>query len=170
MRSHRLGDPSDEGGPQAVAETATDDDGLHVQEVVRVRDRQPERPDRVVDEPRGHVVATLEGFVDHSAGEPIAAALLHEVEEDRPSPAGLQAAGVGFHAGTPGVGLQTAPPPAAAAPAPLLDDGVADLAGCAAAVPQLAVQDHAPAHTSADEDTEDIAIGAAGSADELTPQ
>ena len=52
-------------------------------------------------------------------------------------------AGTRLHRGAPGVGLEAAAAPARAAPAALADDGVADLAGAAAAVPGLAVEDHA---------------------------
>ena len=90
-----------------------------------------------------------------------------ELEELGLGAARVELARAGLHRRAPGVGLQASAAPAGAVAPVLHDHRVADLAGAAATMPRLAVEDQAAADTGAPEDAEQRAVGPAGAEHEL---
>src|SRR5207245_712613 len=120
---------------------ATDDDRLQVQQVLCVRQRHAQGPDRLVDQVHGDRVVTGQRLGDHPTGGPVTAPLLHDVEEFCSLAPGPPAPGGRLDGSAAGIGLQVASL-AAPAPAPSVPDhGVADLAGGAKTTVQLAAED-----------------------------
>ena len=117
----------------------------------------PSASTRLVDDLARQLVVVFERARPDAARQPLAAALLHDLEE-----VGLAAlalvcslrARASIDA-APGVGLHAAAAPARAAAAVHLDDHVADLAGGAAAGPRLAVEHDAAADAGAPEHAEE---------------
>ena len=101
------------------------------------------------------------------AREPVAVALLHDLEQLRLPPLVVELAGPVLHRAAPRVGLHASPAPTGTVPPAVLDDHVPDLAGGAAPGPALAVEDQAAADPRAPEDAEDRAIGLPGAELEL---
>ena len=113
-------------------------------------------------------VVVLERPLPDPAREPVAPALLHDLEQLRlRARRRARARAFASIAPRPGVGLHAAPPPARAAGAAALDHHVADLARGAAAGPALAVEDQAAADAGAPEDAEQRVVGLAGAELEL---
>ena len=90
-----------------------------------------------------------------AAGQPVATALLHDVEERGVLAVVVQLPRAGLHRGAPRVGLHAAAAAAGAAGAVAAHDDVADLARGPAPEPGLAVEHEAAADAGAPEDAED---------------
>ena len=126
-----------------------------------------ERADGAVEQAAGERVALVERARPHAAGQPRAAALLHDLEEDGLLAAVGAPARAGLHRGAAGVGLHAAAAAAAAQGAADADHDVADLAGDVAADPGLAVEHDAAADAGAPEHAEQRVVRAAGAEREL---
>src|SRR3954454_24632423 len=154
MGVHAGGDPPHVLLAEPDSEPAADDHGLGVDQVDRRRDSHAEGLHGAIDESRRQVVAVLQGPLPNTAGQAVAAALLHDPEK-----VGFRArlhllARLDLHRHPAGVGLHTALSPAGAAGASALHDDVPDLPSSAAAEPLLAVQDQATADTGSPPDAE----------------
>ena len=164
---HLLGDLLDVGLAEADPEPAADDHRLDVEQVDRRPDAGAERLQGAVDELLGHRVAVLERPLPDPAGEPVAAVLLHDLEQLRLRPIGVLAPRPRLHRPAPGVGLHAAAAAAGAAGAAANDHHVPDLARRAAPDPALAVEDQAAADPGAPEDAEDRLVRLPGAELEL---
>ena len=102
-----------------------------------------------------HLVAVLERIGPDAAREAVALALLHQLEQVGLLPALDELPRVRLHGAAAGVGLEAAAPPTRAAGAVALDHDVADLAGRAAAAPELPVEDEAAADARSPPDSEE---------------
>src|SRR4051812_4093785 len=147
---------------EADPEPAAEHDRLDVEQVHGRRDARTERLDGAVDEPHRHRVMADERAGPDAAGQPLAALLLHDLEEVGLLALAHELAGAGLHRAAAGVGLHAAVAPAGALGAADLDDHVADLAGGVAAEPELAVEHDAAAHTGAPEHAEQRVVPLAG--------
>src|SRR3954447_12485938 len=154
VRAHLLGQAGTGGLAELDADAAAEDDRLDVEQVDGAGDAGAERAVRAVHDVAGELVALLEGARPDAGGQAVALALLHQLEEHGLLALVDAAAGLELHRLAPRVGLHAAGAPARALRAALLDDHVADLAGAAAAVPLLAVEDQAAADARAPEDAE----------------
>ena len=105
--------------------------------------------------------------VPDARGEPVLAALLHDLEQVGLDAVVVLVARLRLHRPAARVGLHAAAPTARTARAAALDHHVADLAGRPAADPALAVEDQAAADPGAPEDAEDRVVGLAGAELEL---
>src|SRR3954454_11951402 len=162
VRMHRPADPLDVWFPEAADEAAADDDRLEVHEVDRRGDARAQRLDGAVNQLLRQRVVGLDRARPDSACEPVAIALLHDLEEVCLGALLVPLSRLDFHRRAPGVCLHAATASAGTASAVLLHDHVADLASGAAAVPGLAVQDDAAADAGAPEDADQGVVVAAG--------
>src|SRR3954447_581888 len=173
VREHLLGQPGAGGLAELGTHPAAEDHGLDVEQVDRAGRRGGDRGVRAVDDLGRDLVAVLEGARPDPGGQPVAAALLHQLEQDGLLAMVVAALGLGLHRAAAGVGLHAALATARAAPSALLDDHVADLAGATAAVPLAALEDQPTADAGAPEDAEhrgerppgaelDLGVGARG--------
>ena len=167
VRHHRLADALDPRLAEPDAEPAADHDRLGVEQVDRGGDAGAERLDGVLEQLERHLVVAGQRALPDAGGEPVAAALLHDLEQD-----GLlllldAPARAGLHRAAAGVGLHAAAAAAAALGAVDADDHVADLAGGLAADPRLAVEDQAAADAGAPEHAEQRVVLARGADLEL---
>src|SRR5215472_13612933 len=165
VRPGRLLDAVDEGRTEAVAQAAAHDDGLQVEQVLGVGQGQAEGPHGLVDQLDRHLVALLQRVPDGAAGDAVAASSAHDAEQVGGAALFVvPAAGRHLHPRPARVRLEAAAHPAAAAAPAVLDDRVADLAGRAPALAQLATQDQAAADARPDEHAEQVLVGPAGAA------
>ena len=101
------------------------------------------------------------------AGEPVPAALLHDLEQLRLRPLLLLLTGLQLHRRPAGIGLHAAPAPAGALGPVDLDDHVADLRRGAPPEPGLPLEDQAAADPGSPPDAEDRLVVTAGAEVEL---
>src|SRR3954468_12671714 len=167
VREHRLADLLDPRLAEPDAEAAADHHGLRVEQVHGGGDAVAERLDGLLEQLLRHLVAALQRSLPDAAGQPVAPALLHDLEQVRLLALLDAAAGARLHRPAPGVGLHAAAAAARAARAVHLDDHVADLRGGPAAEPRLAVEDDPAADAGAPEDAEQGAVGLRGADLEL---
>ena len=99
----------------------------------------------------GDAVAVLQGPLPDAAREPVAAALLHDLEQLRLLALLLESPGLGLHRAPARVGLHATRVAGAALGPAAADDHVADLARGAAAQPRLAAEDQPAADAGAPE-------------------
>ena len=137
---------------------AADHHRLDVEHVERGADARAERPHGPVEQAGRQRVALVQRPFPHPAREPVAAPLLHDVEQHRALAALHLAARARLHRGAAGVGLHAAAAPARAAPPVLAHDHVADLGGGAAPGPRRAVEHDAAPDACAPEDAEERAV------------
>src|SRR5262245_6074412 len=106
VRVHALGDPLGPGVAEPGPEPAADDHRLDVEQVDRRGDPGPERLIGLVHQLLGELVAVLQRALPDAAGQPVATALLHDLEELRLVSLVLdEVAGADLHRPAPGVGL-----------------------------------------------------------------
>ena len=167
VRQHRLADALHPRLAEPDPEPAADHDRLRVEQVDRGGDAGAERLDGLLEQLERHLVVAGQRALPDAGGEPVAAALLHDLEQrgllallDAPARAGL-------HRAAAGVGLHAAAAAAAALGAVDAHDHVADLARGLAADPRLAVEDQAAADAGAPEDAEQAVVLACGADLEL---
>src|SRR5262249_11527163 len=134
-------DPSNERLAELVAEPAADDHGLDVEQVLHRADARRQGQDGPLDQPLGQLVALVQRVQPDARRDVWPALPLLDLEElGLLAPLDL-ALRPGLHRGPPGVGLEAALVAAAAQRAAAPHDDVADLAGRAAAAPDLPVED-----------------------------
>src|SRR4051812_40101745 len=155
MRLHRRGDARDVRVAEPDAQPAADDDRVDVEQVLRGGDAGAERGDRARHELHRHRVLRAQRAGPDAAGQPVAAALLHDLEQLRVLAVVMQAPRAGLHGGASRVGLHAAAASAGAAGAVAAHDDVADLARGPAPEPRLAAEHEAAADAGAPEDAED---------------
>ena len=151
---HRLADALHPRLAEPDAEPAADHHGVRVEQVDRGGDAVAERLDRVLEQLERHLVVARQRALPDPGGQAVAAALLHDLEQD-----GLlllldAPARAGLHRAAAGVGLHAPAAPAAALGAVDAHDHVADLAGGPAADPRLALEHQPAADAGAPEDAE----------------
>ena len=150
-------DPIGEGLAEPVAEPAADrrsPRGRAGSAPKRCRRRAPTRPGGSASSPSRRRCPARAAQTPEL--RPVAAALLHDLEQVRLVAPLDDASRVALHARPARVRLDAAAPPAAAAQAAGPDDHVAELARRAAAVAQLAVEDQPAADTGADPHAEQV--------------
>ena len=148
-------------GPEALAEAAADHDGLDVEQRHGRADPDAERLDGPQDQLLGDLVPRLQRPQPDAAREPVAAALLHQLEEHRLALLGELARAL-LERAAARVRLDAPVEPAVAATAAGLRADVPDLAGRAAPDEVAAVDHDAAADTRAPEDAEERLEAAAG--------
>ena len=120
------------------------------------REPKTERALGVVDQASGHVVAVLERRREDARGQSLAAALLHDLKENRLVTASHEAAGAPLHPHPPSVGLHAAFAAARARQASGSHDHVAELPACAPPVVKSPVEDQAASDPGPDPGSEHV--------------
>src|SRR3954466_5768579 len=127
VREHRLADLLHPRLAEPDAEPAADHHGLGIEQVHGGGDAVAERLYGLLEQLLRHLVAALQRALPDAAGQPVAPALLHDLEQVRLLALLDAATGARLHRAAAGVGLHAAAAAARAAGAVHLDAHVADL-------------------------------------------